>query len=203
MKSKLGLLCCLSVISFGLMSCAPTVKLTTAWEDEALQGKKVEKIFVIGMLQDKAERELLENEFAEGLKARGNDAVASYPVLSFEKAADKETVKATAEVFNREVLLTTRQIEIKTVEREFTTESYRPCVYQDWPGPPPCGMEYVPGTAVVKDMYLVLETDLYDARTEKLLWRGQAEVWLIENDLVLIKSYVEVMLNRLSQDKVI
>jgi len=186
------------------MSCAPTTKLTAVWRDETLQDKKVEKIFVMGMLPDKSSRELLENEFVEGLKARGIDAVASYPVLSFETLADKETVKSAVEVYNRDVILSARQIETKSVQRLITTLTYRSCVYVDWPGyPQPCIMDLVPVTTALTDTYLVMETDLYDAKTEKLLWKAQAEVWVIEHDPELIKSFVKAMLDRLSQEKVI
>lgn len=204
MKSQIGVMCCLSVIFFGLMSCTPTIRLTTVWKDETLQGKKIEKVFVRGTLWGEANRELFENEFVKELKARGVDAVASYTVIPFEKAADEETIKTAARVLNRDTILTVRMVNTKTVNRSVPTESFRPCVYRDWPGTPsPCWTDLVPGTATVEDVFLILETNLYDAGTDRLLWSAQSEIWVVESDAVMMKSFVQVMLDRLSQDKMI
>jgi hypothetical protein len=54
-----------------------------------------------------------------------------------------------------------------------------------------------------QDDYTYVETNLYDLKTENLIWTARSETWMVEADQTLIKAFIKVMIDRLSADKII
>jgi hypothetical protein len=48
-----------------------------------------------------------------------------------------------------------------------------------------------------------IETNLYDMKTEKLIWSAQTETERTEGEQQLVNKFIDVILKKLSSDKII
>ena len=195
----------LSAISLLLMISCATTKLSSVWRDESYSGK-IKKVFIIGASPKPDIRRLFESKFADQLKYRGLDAVASDQVLPSDKMLDKETIVSKIKGLDIDTVLITRLTGKKVV----TTSA-------DWYGNYSGGFrgdfrrdlrgDFGEGFSktTFKDELVSLETNLYEVRTEKLIWSVSSETLFMEERSIykIIKSLVKVMATQLSKEKFI
>ena len=178
-----------------LPSCA-TTKLTSLWRDETYRDHP-QKILVIGLLKTPGNRRILEDEMVRQLKARGPDAVASYTVFPEQVQANKETITAKMNEIGADAVLISRLMDKKSVTT-YVPGSPSPTGY-GWHG----YYSYNPGY-VVQDEYAVVQTNLYDLKTDKLIWTAATETWITgDYSDSLIREYTEVIGDSLARQKVI
>jgi len=183
-----------------LASCASTSSLTAVWKDQAYQGP-VKRVVVLGVAKQQAIRNFFEDEFVKQLKARGVDAAASYAIIPFAQMSDRNLVAAKIKAVGADAILATRLIDRKNVETYVPgSMSTYPSYYNSWGGY--YGYVYSPGY-VVQDEYVFLETNLYLTSTEKLAWSARSETWVVKSDQDLMKSFIELIVDKLSSDKLI
>lgn len=48
-----------------------------------------------------------------------------------------------------------------------------------------------------------MQTNLYDLKTDKLIWTAVSETWITENNESLIRSFTKVIIDRLVSDKIL
>ena len=184
----------LAVISLLLMTSCATTKLYSVWRDESYSGK-IKKVFIIGASPKPDIRRLFERKFVNQLKSRGVDAVASNQVLPSDKMLDKETIISKIKGLDIDTVLITRVTEKKTIVAAFGGwyDSYSEGFGGGFSG------------ATFEDELVSLETNLYEVRTEKLIWSASSETVFMEERSILrtIKSLVKVMATQLSKEKFI
>jgi hypothetical protein len=61
---------------------------------------------------------------------------------------------------------------------------------------------YSPGYSSTRTT-LRLETNLYDAKTEKLIWSGQSKTWSKDSKNQIINDVIKVVINELQNNKLI
>lgn len=199
-----------------LASCAST-RVTSDWVDESYR-QKPDKVVVMALIDENANRRLIEDEFVAELKKSGVEALASYAVLPEAKPGDKEAVAAKVKELGANALLITRLVDRKT-ERDYVpgTPYIPPAGYYDWhsyygrfyppgfyPGPYagyysggyPGG--YSPGY-VTERVYGIAEANLYDVTTGKLVWSAVTRTEMRGNERKEIKSYVDKVVKSLKQ----
>lgn len=178
-----------------LPSCSATTQLTSVWRDETYQDHP-RKILVLGMLKTPGNRRILEDDMVLQLKAHGTDAVAGYTVLPEQIEANKETITAIMNELGADAVLISRLMDKKSVT------TYVPG------SPPPSGYgwhgyySYNPGY-VVQDEYAVVQTNLYDLKTNKLIWTAASETWVSGGNDNLILTFTEIIGDALARQKVI
>ena len=184
---------------FLVCSCATTT-MTNVWRDPTYQGP-VKKVLVIGIGQKKAAQRFFEDEFVRQLRENGTDAVAGYTGLPYDQAIDKDFIAAKARELGAETVLVTRPVGSKTERTYVPGQVYAvPGPYHRWGSY--YGYAYSPGY-VVEDEYVFVETNLFDVPTEKLIWSAQSETVVSSTNQELIKSFVKIMIAKLSSDKMI
>ncbi len=167
----------LSVLLWSLASCGST-KLTSVWKDNTYEGA-IDKIMVVAVTENTRNRLIFEREFVEAFKNIGVEAVASVDVTPSEEKSNEAVILAEARKQGISMILVTHLIgvEDKEVYHPPTTQavpvrgyhnrfnSYYPRVY-----------EYVhePGY-YTQHKNVNLETNLYETRTEKLIWSVTSE----------------------------
>jgi len=198
-----------SSISFGVLiamfitACA-TTRLTMIWKDQTYVGQP-RKIMVIGVAKKPVNKRILEDEFVRQLKARGTNAVASYTVMPDEKQGDQAVIAAKMKEQGADAVLISRMASKKTVTTYVPgTVYYPPSYYGKWRDYYGHGYEavYTPGY-IAEDEYALMETNLYDAGTDKLIWSAssETEIWGSHQDH--IKSYIDVMVNAMADQKLL
>ena len=187
------------ISSFLLTSCATTI-LTTVWKDESFTGP-VRKMAVIGIFKTPAVRNFFEDEFSRQLKTHGIEAVASYTIIPIDDQSDKDIVASRLRNLAMDYVLVTRLVDRKTVQTYVPGQAYVvPGYYRSWGGY--YQYAYTPGY-MVEDIYAYAETNIYDVKNDKLIWSARSETEISGMNQELIRSFVKIMIDRLSADAVI
>lgn len=187
----------LILLALLLSACAST-QLTSVWKDPSYQTRPA-KILVIGMARSPLNRRLFEDEFVRRLEAHGTSAIASYTVLSDAQQGDQAVIAKKVAELGADAVLITRLVSKKVVQVYVPgTPYYPPPYYDTWPNYYVYGYRYMytPGY-IANDEYAVIETNLYDAKTDKLIWAASSETGINDSNKNLIKSYIKVMVNNM------
>ncbi len=187
--SKKVRMICLSAIFFSIIitSCATTT-LLNVWKDDNYTGN-IKKVLVIGTAEKQGVRRIFEREFVSQFKTYGIEAVPSYEYIPADKVLDKNAIISKINELDIDSVLITALVGKKTVERYIENwYSYHSGVYSH----------------LAKDEIVHLETNVYDAGTEKLIWTALSETILMEEESAYgkIKPFVKTMLNKMSEGKI-
>ncbi len=191
----------LVVLIFGaiLATACATTELTSVWKDPSYQSRPA-KVMVIGVAKNPIYRRLFEDEFVRQLKERGTDAISSYTVLSDAQQDDQAAIAEKVKELGTDSVLITRLVSKKTVQFYVPgTAYYPPPYYGTWPDYYGYGYRYLysPGY-VAEDQYAVIETNLYESGSDKLVWAATSETVINKTDQELIKSYIGIMVNSMA-----
>ncbi|MBE0426020.1 MAG: hypothetical protein IBX72_05165 [Nitrospirae bacterium] len=221
---KIFLLLLIVFFLFSMVSCATTT-LTSVWKDENYKAGQIKKILVFGVSDKPAIKRFFEDEFVKKLKTMKIEAVPSYAVIPSEKMQDKEYAQKKVKEMQFDGILITRLVDKRTIETYYPPEKigtfvppshpprlyphfYPPAYYHGW-----YGYYYdcyqcitTPGYRV-EDEILSMETNLYDVKTDKLIWSALSDT-LIETfdggiNKSIIQSFIDVIIKKLSKDNVI
>ena len=193
-------------------ACA-TSHVVSDWKDQSYQ-KKPQKIMVVALLDQQADRRMVEDELSKQLREEGTNAVPAYTVLPDGKRAGKELLQAKVGELGADAVLMTKLLDKKTVRDYVPGQTYfPPSAFGDWRGYyggyyPPMGA-YPPGFAgpgyppvsspgyAVQKEYAVAEANLYDAASGKLIWSAVTETEIRGNDQKAIRSYASRVMKSL------
>ena len=201
MRTKMMAYWCLVIFSLFVFTSCATTTLTAVWRGESYKGP-VKKMAVIGVSKKPAIRNLFEDECVRELRARGTDAVASYTFLPFDQLANKEAVHSRISELGADAVLMTRLVDTKSVQTYIPGQVYvMPGYYYGWGGY--YGNVFATPGHTVQDEYAFLETNVYDVRSEQLIWSARSETWMADSDQETIRSFIGVIIARLSADKII
>jgi len=187
----------LMAIAMLLTACAST-QINSVWKDPSYQSRP-DKIMVIGVARNPLNRRLFEDEFVAQLKAHGTEAIASYAILPDKQQEDREVIAAKVKESGADAILITRLVSKKIVRTYVPPSPYfPPPYYGTWPDYYWYGYRYIytPGY-IAEDEYAVIETNLYDAGNDKLIWAATSDTGIRDSNKSLIKEYIEVMVKKM------
>lgn len=199
---------CASVIIIAavfLSSCASTT-VTGYWRDEAYNGAPKKALVVLVTAKPTVLR-LFEDDFTQQLKTRGIDAVAAYTLLPSEEKPSKETIAAAAEKINADSLFITRLVDKKSYEVYYPGSVYvaAPGYYTPgWGDYYTRGYNYYstsPGYAYQQEI-LYVETQLWDVKSNKLIWSVITETQPRSSLESEVQGYVRVIMKNLSKNRI-
>ncbi|HYR05399.1 MAG TPA: hypothetical protein VEP71_01810 [Gallionella sp.] len=179
-------------------SCA-TTQIKSVWRDPSYQAHPA-RIMVIGVAKNPLNRRLFEDEFVRQLKAHGVDAIASYTVLPDKLQDDQAAIGVKVKELGADTILITRMVSKKIVQTYVPgTVYYPPDYYGTWPDYYGYGYRYMysPGY-ISEDEYAVIETNLYEALHDKLVWAASSETMMDDSKQKLIKFYIGIMVNNMA-----
>jgi hypothetical protein len=190
----------LIICAFLITSCAAT-KITNSWRDNSYQGK-TEKIAVIMVAKTPKLRKMFEGRFAAELNARGNKVIQSHKIITLDELHDIELVKSRIKSTGADTVLISRLVGSKTSDAYVGGGIHSvPLHYYGW------GTYYevlfidYGYTADLRTSFI--ETNLYDTKTEKLIWFAHSETERAEGEQQLINKFIDIILKKLSSDKII
>ena len=194
-----------AVLLMILTACA-TTKLSGTWKDENLSGKEFQKLLVIGAAKQQQVRELFEDEFVRQLEAQGVKAIPSYTLIPAEKMLDKETIVSHIAENRIDAVLITRLTGSRGEREMETGNTYRVpyAYYNQMHEYYKKGLESTqePSPATTHKV-IILETNIYNAETEKLAWATASDVYVQDAAYKLTKDFIKVIVNKLVSDEVI
>ena len=191
-----------------MAGCAAT-KVQQVWMDETSPGVRLNSVLIIVLVREPSTRRMFESEFAKYFKHRGIKTFESFRDLEIETFYDKgsrDAFLAKMKERGSDAVLLTRLVDQRTkVEiipgMTITTGigmwGGSSAVVASFPGPPaPTTQSYSH-----EQTFLGLETDVFDARTEKLLWSIRTETRVSGPPQEEIKPYVELVAEKLLNTK--
>lgn len=183
--------------------CATTY-LTSSWKDPAYTGQP-RKVLVIGVSRKPVIKRMFEDEYVRQLKERGIPAVAGYTVMPDAKQNDHSVIAVKLKEQGADVVLFTRLASKKTVLTNVPGSfSVQPSYYGNWRDYYAYGSQvmYTPGYTA-EDEYALIETNLYNAVNDKLIWSANSETEILGTDQDQIKSYIGVMVDEMVHQKLL
>jgi hypothetical protein len=180
-----------TIVSLLVTSCAPTTRLTGGWRDESYQGT-LKKILIIGAVENPSVRRMLEDEFVGQLKSHGIDAVPGYSVLPEGKPVDKDTLVAKVNELGADAVLIHKFMEKKTALSMAGGGPSHSSYYSSYSAGYPVQFEYA-----------VLVTNLYDVKTERLIWSATSETNITDGGEQTVRSFTATILDKLTRQKML
>ena len=198
MRRKFKLLFTLAVGALFVISCSTGTSLTSVWKNEYYKGGKLNRTMIIGAAKKPDIRQMFEDEFVKQLRAKGADGVASYTFLQGDKMQDKDTILKHVNDLNVDSVLLTKLITDKDAatyvtphDRNLHTQYSESQTYVFEHG------------YIDKEQPVKLETNLYDARTEKLIWSALSDTFKRGSDDETIESFIKKITEQLSKQNLI
>jgi len=201
------LLTCLLLLS----GCASS-RIVVSWSDEAYRNGTFKKPLVLAIAKKQIIRANLEDEFVKEMRAVGVDAIQSYRLFPGEELQPEMIISKLA-VNNRDSILVMHLVDVKneTVQVPARTEVYTsgglyggPAHYNSF------GSYYNQSYSVVSSpaynyefKVLVLETNLYDAATDKLAWTVMTETDEPPSIDAAIREFVAMVMQDLRKNRLL
>ena len=183
-----------------IFACAGT-KLTHTWVNEAHRGKPVSNILVIGLTYKGNEevRRSFEDKFVAQLRAAGIEAISSVDAISIPadmKLEKGEILKAVSK-FNNDAVIITHLVSKEN--KESYTRS-RPG-HGGYYGRYRWAYSY-PGYSRTSKTVL-LATNLYDVKTEKLLWSGESKTLNPDSNDQMFDDVIKAVIKDLQKNNLL
>jgi hypothetical protein len=155
--------------------------------------------------KDSDMRNLFEGRFVAELEGRGIKAVQSYKLVTLEQLPDREQVKAKIKSTGADTVLISRLVDSETIKSYVRggvqTVQTVPTSYYGW------GTYYdivfIDYGYTGSTQVAYIETNLYDIKTEKLIWSAYSKTERTEGEQQLINRFIDAMIKKLSSDKII
>jgi hypothetical protein len=201
MKRKNGLIYCIFIICACLVTSCATTTISNVWKDEAYEGR-AQKIVVIMVANNPQIRNMFEGRFVAELESLGKTAIQSNKIVTLEELRDRDLVKSRVKATGADTVLISRLVGSKSMEIVV------PVQVGDIPG-------FYSDFGTYYDSLLVdyghaddirvsyIETNLYDIKTEKLIWSARSKTKRTQGEQQLINTFIDKILKKLSKDKII
>ncbi|MBL4682163.1 MAG: hypothetical protein JKY88_15765 [Pseudomonadales bacterium] len=214
-----------TVIVLFIASCASTsTKMTGTWKAPDFEAKGFKKLLVMSVAPDNVDRRMFEASMVAALTKVGVNSIASYTVLPDVGKLNEDTVTAVVEKYKYDGVLVTKLITVNTDIKRVAAKSYTQATgfYQTGY---PTGY-YSPGyngfyargyynhyatayTTVNEPAYNIetttalVETNLYDVETEKLIWSGRSATVNPLSAGSVIPSITAIVAKTLKEEKIV
>lgn len=193
----LSALACAAVLA----ACASTT-LTNAWRDPAFQGEPLRKLLVLGVSDQPGVRRSFEDEFAKALVASGVDAVASHTLVPRDGRLPEAVLRDAVARSGADGVLITRLVKVDrrtSVSPGYVTAMPAYGYYSSFYGY--YGSAYVYASPPVVTQYdvVVLETNLWQATRENLVWSAMTETVDPSNVRAATADYSKVVIEALKE----
>jgi len=151
------------------VSCQST-KITDVWVPKDAHPEHYVRVMIVGLLPTPGLRAQYENDFVDKLSDAGVIAVASINLVPDVAQIDRKTVEDWVSKFRLDGVLVTRLVHLKR-ETEYIPPTYSLAGwYGRWAVPTSPGR-------MVEDTTVSLETDLFDAKNEKLVYSAVSKTY--------------------------
>lgn len=195
-----------AVLCVAAVSCGTSSQLVQRWSDPAYTGKPGESMVVIALSNTERTVKTWEGAFSTVLRAVKVNPIAGSTVLPAGTAADEATLKEAVKTTNADLVALTRLV---SVDKE---QTYVPGSAYYTPAPAAYGfygyyyssyaMVSTPGYYQTDKIYSV-ETNVYDLKTEKLIWSGMTETLNPETGQDAANSIAQTIVDDMIASKII
>ena len=196
--SRLGLMWgWLSILAM-LVGCT-TAKPVAEWRDANYQGGPLNNFLIVGVAGQESIRRTFEETFVNRLRDEQVNAIAGFEAIPGEARPSKDSIKAAIEEKDIDAVLITHLVGVDE-KQIYHPPTYSGGVYGYYGVVR--GYAYEPGY-VSKQKTVKLETNLYDASSEKLIWSMQSATINPSNEKKLIEAKIKTVVKRLKAQQLL
>lgn len=194
-------------------SCASETQITGSWKKTGAEVNQINSILVTALTEKANARQTVEEDLAKGLREKGYKATRSIDVMppkfTENKELNKEELLDKIKKTNIDAILTIALLDKNTETRYVPgTYGYTPVTrfeyygrflgyYSTW-----YPTLYSPGYYSEDNVYFI-EANLYDAKTEELLWSAQSETYNPDNLRDFSKNFTNVVITKMEKDGIL
>ena len=185
-----------------LAACAPDSKITSSWRSK-MRTKRYQNVVVLALTQDINAKELVETDLSAALEKKNVVVKPSIDVLpqTFSKETSKDQTLQKIRATGADAIVTVSLIN-KETQRRYVPGSpgYAPGFwgyYSYW-----SPTVYSPGY-YTEDRVYYIETNVYDASSDELIWSAQSESYNPASLTGFSKELATLLANKLEKDNVI
>lgn len=208
---KISFLASLAIV-FALASCAPSTKISGSWSSPDKPASPYKKILTTALSSNLVNRQAFEEELVATLLEDGVQATSSLTLIPLGSAESKEGMAKAIKTIQEagfDGILTIALLD-QTSETRYVQGStaYAPMGYGGYYGR--FGgyygyygsMTYDPGYYTTDKLYYI-EVNLYDAKSEGLVWSSQSETTNPSNLEAFSHTFAGVVVDRMVKDGII
>ena len=202
------------ILACCIAGCKPATEITASWKnDDARAAADVNTILVTALTGRTTARQAVESDLASAIEKKGYKAVKSIdvmpPTFSSSETPDRDKLLSSINGSGADAILTVALIDKETETRYVPgNAAYAPVprfgyygtfwgYYNTW-----YPTLYAPGYYEEDKVYF-LETNLYDAKTEQLLWSAQSESYNPSSLPDFADEFARVVVSKLEDDGIL
>lgn len=199
-----------SLLSLLVISCGTTTDITGSYKQADMKDTNYKKVFVAALTDNAYAKNAVEGSMAKMITDKGATTLKSMDVLppNFTKVAeakDRELLLEKLREKGCDAILTVALIDAKDEKRYVPgNESYYPMGYGYYGG---FGSYYAYGYNnfyspgyYTDDKIYYLEVNLYDAKSEKLVWSAQSKTYNPSSIEDFLKGYAQAVSDQMKKD---
>ncbi|GAA4645324.1 hypothetical protein GCM10023115_32840 [Pontixanthobacter gangjinensis] len=203
------------LIAFLVVSCGPSTQITGSWTKDDIASKgPYKKVYIAALTPNANAQKALEYNLATAARDRGIEAVTSQESFTRKFTMDnqpsKNEILDNIRAQNADAIFTVTLVDKESETRYVpgSTTYYSPMAYGGYYGSfysyynTMYPITYDPGYYATDKIYY-LESNLYDADSEELIWSAQSKTVNPSNIDSFARDYTEAMLKELVQDGVL
>ena len=201
----------LLIVTTSLMFACANTKISQSWVEPS-NTKSYKDLLIIGIAESEQNRRAYESHFIEELRAQSIEAVASYKLIKSDEKMDRDTVVNAIKGLGIDGVIVTHMVAVdeETIYRPgagyggygygyggYGRGGYGGGLYGYYPHV----NSYVhsPGYYTTHETY-TLETNLYDVKSEELIWSARSRTFSPESVTEVIVDLTKLLIEDL-EDK--
>lgn len=192
-----------------LAGCATSTQLNAQWVNpQAGNRLPVKNVVVMGINRDTTARRIYEDAMVAELAARGVKAQASYKVLPDDGPSSQEDIQKAVSGMGADGILVSRTVSVSDEVRVSPGTVMGPPWGFGWPGfygyyhgMWSAAYLYPPTVYTVRNV--LVDTRLFDAREQAVLWSGSSTTTPTGTMQTTISQFVKTIVEALGRDRVI
>jgi len=201
------------IIVFLIQACSPGIRVTNSWKNPAPDspGKKYKSIFITALTDNQFARDMFEENLSEAAQARGYNTTRSglvfTPTFTQKLVPSKDQILQKVRESNCDAIFTIALVNKEDLSRYVEGEVNTSPSY-GWYGSfggyygTIAGPIYTPGY-YTNDRVYYLVSNLFDAKTEKILWSVRTEAYNPTSIEKFSKEYTQTIIKQLERDGII
>ncbi len=189
----------LPLLTVSLLASCMSIPIES-WTDPAVKDRDMGSVLIMGIGDSASTQRQYEALFVETLAAEGITATPGYAVVNNDKPLKKSQIVAKVKELGVDSVIITRVIDAKDRVRYVNTMVY-PTHYGSYSGFHDWGMGMYTTPGYMENYTIIyLETNLFDAKSEGLVWSAQNRVTDDRSDTRNMKAVVKSVIKDLKKN---
>jgi len=188
------------LLSFIILSCSSSTKMTDVYVDETFTGKEIKKILVLGMTTDEWKKKVYENEFRSQLIDHKVEVLTAWQELPKGEQLNKETFEKYFKDKNVDAVLVAIEGGESTDKTLYTAGSGNVYVGVGFYGfYASTASYYFNSDYLAEEKVVHMRTNLYETKDAKLIWSAKSQSFEPKNTGDVVKAVSKNVVGELNR----